>query len=454
MSSAKNTARKRAKSPTKTTKKASLAETKIVDDSDKVAAVLEVDAGDSSIPSYVREHNLYTLVVILACVFVCGHTDVLSWITLKVTNNYHLDTNFPFLASSCGAALVTIMILSVPFGPVEARWPCYLFWKVLHGWLLLYCIYNTYLFFLPYGEPRWSLKHFDKNYGHGFMPQKDREDCRIFTPEEKALGKSMFNNAYKDVSDIHFYAHFVGWIVKMAIISDWYLAFIIGVFWETFERTTAHLPVNYDECYWDQIFLDAFGANFAGMIFGYFMMRRLNLNFMTWLWDPREGEAELETERAPLCPPFLHKKKWVGLTCMPRYLGATLLIIMLAHADNNNFMYILVLSLPNNHYLAKLRVATWAIVGIVASREVYRWVLAVPKKGAGAKMGPFAWMMFYGLTVELWMWTKNAQGLYTYGMQSGFLFTHHWHPINFILPSIWATIWLWGFSIVYHNTRQ
>lgn len=198
------------------------------------------------------------------------------------------------------------------------------------------------------------------------MPFKDREDCRVFTPEEALLGKSMVNNLYKDVFQMHFVAHFVGWIVKMAIIRDWYLGFIIGTFWECFERTAAHLPLNYDECYWDLLFLDLYGANFAGMIVGYFLMRHCNVKFTPWLWDPREGEAEIETERSALCPAWLHKKKWVGLTSMPRYLGSTVLLIMLCTADNNNFLYVVALRLHNHHILHKVRVATWAAAGIPA----------------------------------------------------------------------------------------
>lgn len=78
---------------------------------DKVA-----DIADFPMPSFLREHNLYSLIGILIFVYVAAHTDFLPWISLKLTQNYwHGHENIPFIAAGFGTAIVAGLFLMLPF---------------------------------------------------------------------------------------------------------------------------------------------------------------------------------------------------------------------------------------------------------------------------------------------------------------------------------------------------
>ncbi|GMI38961.1 hypothetical protein TeGR_g5339 [Tetraparma gracilis] len=65
-----------------------------------------------------------------------------------------------------------------------------------------------------------------------------------------------------------FLSHALGWTGKMIVFRDWKVCFVAALFFEFTEMSLAYVCPEFEECWWDSIFLDTFGANVLGMWIG------------------------------------------------------------------------------------------------------------------------------------------------------------------------------------------
>lgn len=149
-----------------------------------------------------------------------------------------------------------------------------IFWRVWLGLFSLYAMGCTYLFFLPVDEVRETLTFFDPALGVPLPERSYAEDCRLYTPENP---DSKFANLEDAIFDCHFVAHAMGWLVKMLIMRDWYVAWICSALFELLELTFRHWLPNFYECWWDSLLLDLFGCNLLGLVAGYWILQRFSV---------------------------------------------------------------------------------------------------------------------------------------------------------------------------------
>lgn len=138
----------------------------------------------------------------------------------------------------------------------------------------------TYLFLMPLDEARQTLRYFDPDLGQPLPEKSYGEDCRVFTPENP---DSPIFNIQDAVIDVHFVAHFLGWLGKMLIMRDWYVAWICSAGFEFLELSFKHWLPNFEECWWDSLLLDLFGCNLLGILAGNAILKYFSVSKLDWL---------------------------------------------------------------------------------------------------------------------------------------------------------------------------
>lgn len=82
--------------------------------------------------------------------------------------------------------------------------------------------------------------------------------------------------------DIFALGHFLGWAMKALLIRHHIICWYISIAWEVTEIVFAHLLPNFQECWWDAIFLDVFLCNGLGIHFGLAICRWLEMRSFYW----------------------------------------------------------------------------------------------------------------------------------------------------------------------------
>lgn len=123
---------------------------------------------------------------------------------------------------------------------------------------------------------------FDQDLGKALPERSYADDCRVFTPENPASSMANISDA---VFDVHFIAHFLGWWGKMLIMRDWYVAWACSIGFELIEITFKHWLPNFEECWWDHLFLDLFGCNLIGIILGAWTLNHFGSARINWVFD-------------------------------------------------------------------------------------------------------------------------------------------------------------------------
>ena len=160
------------------------------------------------------------------------------------------------------------------------------------GLMCTYSVFMTFVLVLPIEQARYVFKIFHPSQGNPLAERSYADDCRVFTPEHPE--SSMFN--IKDaVFDVHFIAHLAGWWFKMMIIRDTKIAWIISGSFELIEISLRHWLPNFWECWWDhvsntfnnlflQLFLDLFGCNAFGILFGAWTIKYAGVSRINWMY--------------------------------------------------------------------------------------------------------------------------------------------------------------------------
>jgi phosphatidylserine synthase 2 len=123
---------------------------------------------------------------------------------------------------------------------------------MLLGIQSMYTLFIVYVLFQPLDEARTLFKFFDSNLGKPLPERSYAEDCRVYTPENP---QNKFFNVYESAVDCHFFAHLFGWWLKMMIIRDVKMCWLLSIMFELLEVTFRHWLPNFWECWWDHVSL-------------------------------------------------------------------------------------------------------------------------------------------------------------------------------------------------------
>ena len=295
------------------------------------------------------------------------------------------------------------------------------FWRALLACFVLYSMFMTYLLLIPVYNARQTLRMFDDTLGTPLPERSYGDDCSFFTPDHPT---SYFANISDAIFDVHFIAHFLGWWAKMIFMRDWYVAWVCSIGFELCELSFRHWLPNFYECWWDHLLLDLFGCNFIGIILGHYTLKYFGSNKVTWIYDSSaQGNSQNESKKTgavacqtqmltaaeKLKPAIFEKYEWACLANIRRLAGVTIYVITCLAIDCNNFFLKATLWVAPEHDLLKYRVLLWGLSAIAISKEWYEYV----SNDYCHRLGPFAWVAFYTVSVEMLTVMKASEGKFT-----------------------------------------
>eukprot|EP00944_MAST-04C_sp_MAST-4C-sp1_P005151 g5151.t1 len=167
-----------------------------------------------------------------------------------------------FLAYGCTQLRDSVMVRPHP-----------VVWRLVHALGLIYFLSLFVLIPIEVETARKLIHNIHPTLGATPNTQTYGEDCRLLD------GASLLNAVY----DEFMVAHLFGWVVKALIIRDWYILFLLGFGFEVLEITFQYQLKNFNECWWDHLILDLFGANLVGMIVGMQLVKLLNSREYDWV---------------------------------------------------------------------------------------------------------------------------------------------------------------------------
>lgn len=101
--------------------------------------------------------------------------------------------------------------------------------------------------------------------------------------------------------------------------------------------------------------------------------------------------------------------EWCSLRDLTHFFGVTAFVLICLTIDCNNFFLKYVLWIPADHNLLKYRVAIWGFAAIPTSKEWYEFI----GNEHCHRLGPFAWCMLLGASVESLAVLKFSKNIFT-----------------------------------------
>ena len=248
-----------------------------------------------------------------------------EWLDLTPIDKKGRDDNaqdFARLGAIIGVAIFIMLFTAVPLEKTR-RTVCGIYLtRMIEGFYLCYALLVTYIALLPREEARTTFRAIDDDLSKvPFLMKKSREDCRIFTPDHP---DSIIAGMWGNLINVHAFAHWGGWLVKMIMYHDWYWVWVCATSWEFVEIIFRHNQFNFWECWWDHMFLDVFGCNCLGMIMGYLILKKffpdVKLNY--FLWDPNKSSGR-HSSASFITPSFLGSKKFILVKDVSHFLTCT-----------------------------------------------------------------------------------------------------------------------------------
>jgi len=180
-------------------------------------------------------------------------------------------------------------------------------------------------------------------------------------------------------------AHSVGWTMKMLVFRDFPMAFVASIVFELTEVTLMHMVPEFEECWWDSLFLDTLGANLLGMALGYQINKwigrrrtpatgeenkaaQLDLDLgaeLDWMgkYAPIRKNEALSSSGRP---------NWLVFQSLSRLLKVLGMALFMSLSDLNAFLLINSLGIANNmSWFVLLRLVVITLIWVPAAAEFY-----------------------------------------------------------------------------------
>jgi len=179
--------------------------------------------------------------------------------------------NIWFGLKASGILFGIVSAMAFPNGPFIRPHP--IIWRVVFGVSVLYALILQFTLFQNYDDIKRVLTWFDPvGLSHAHLEEKDYAvNCSDVSLER--VWSHM---------DIFAVGHFLGWAMKALLIRHTIICWYISIAWEVTEVVFAHLLPNFQECWWDAIFLDVVICNGLGILFGQWVCRMLEMRQFYW----------------------------------------------------------------------------------------------------------------------------------------------------------------------------
>lgn len=294
-------------------------------------------------------------------------------------------------------------------------------WRLLHGANLWYCLLVGVFLAVPVKEGVVLMGWIFPEVERPAVEQKaegtlgaDHLDCAI-------TGETVL----RQLRSIWFLAHCVGWWAKMLMLRDFGTCLVYSTFFELLELTLQSIVPEFQECWWDSIFMDWLFANtLIGMMLGRWTLWYLNLTDFPWSGDRlyvnmnkgliNQIRPCLFERLGCLLPSSWSEYDW-NPTNDPVTMALNAVIwITMAVGEVNSFFLINVLHLPRNHLFNAGRQAFLCMTAVPAVAEWYEYTrharahslgrggfeYARRFEGRKPRIGHFTWLLVMSVSFE------------------------------------------------------
>ena len=284
-------------------------------------------------------------------------------------------------------------------------------WRVVHGFGILYLLLLVFLLSQSEAGVTKTLRLFDKRVGYIGVPKTYGEDCRLYIPRNESSDASEshnpFSNILHGVFDRFFVAHFLGWLLKALIFRDWWLMWMGSLLFEVMEVSFQHLFPNFNECWWDHLFLDVLGCNFLGMATGMYIVRRLEQRQWDWSGLNMASQMGITGKMKRVALQFAPRRwtiyKWQVFSTWRRMNTSMVVAALLTVGELNSFFLKSVLLIPIDSDVNMVRLAIMAAQTYTAVHDFY--ILA---QGRVHRMGANAWLTSAIVSLEFMLVGKHV----------------------------------------------
>ena len=286
-------------------------------------------------------------------------------------------------------------------------------WRAFHGFALFYVLILVILVILPPNIGISAVHDIFPDIGGGslkvFASQAVKAPAHLH-PAECGIN---FVNIARQLKSIWFTAHVLGWWGKMCLLRDWQMCMIYSISFEVVELSLVWLIPEFEECFWDSIFMDVLGANMIGMYLGHLTLQYLACR--KYDWEPENDNGPIWHHIKHLARKFTpfswsnyewpkdSKSWWLSSAC---WFGALVM-------EFNSFLLIHGLIIRPSHWFNTARLITLGAIGLSAVPEFYEYV-----RGQTERIGHNSWIMFTIIALELLLGYRYGKGGRSYGQLS------------------------------------
>ncbi|KDO26015.1 hypothetical protein SPRG_08668 [Saprolegnia parasitica CBS 223.65] len=190
---------------------------------------------------------------------------------------------------------------------------------------------------------------------------------------------------------------------KMCMFRDWRFCWVLAVAFELLELIFQFVIPDFQECWWDSLFMDLFGANFIGMCLG-----RLTLKYLEtkeYDWSGKKGYVRRALSQ--FTPFSWSRYDWEVFSSFKRFALVAVAVFVCLLVELNAFFLLSTLNIPKESHINKYRLGLIFMLGLPAASEYFEFVT----NPACWRLGQNAWMMCSIGVFEVLVWVKFADGL-------------------------------------------
>ncbi|CDJ58559.1 phosphatidylserine synthase, putative [Eimeria maxima] len=258
------------------------------------------------------------------------------------------------------------------------------FWRVIHGLCLTYFLCLVALLSVHRDDGRFLVRM--------LLPGFGSRKGNVFSGTLVLDCSVSMNTLTRQLTSVWFISHAVGWFLKMCIFRSWMFNLTFSILFEFCEMSLQWLIPEFQECWWDSIFIDAIFSNLMGMVVGCAVMRWCGKRHFDWLGAyPRYQKIMLKFTPFSSC-----EYEW-SFFRTPRHLLMTSLLLFLSLlAEVSVFLLMTVLDIPAVHWINPTRLGLLGLLAFPAVAEFYAQL-----QFRYDRMGGNVFLFVMILTVEL-----------------------------------------------------
>jgi len=348
------------------------------------------------------------------------------------------------------------------------------FWRLVFGWGAFYGMLLVAMSVLNHKDARWIFESVFGDFGTWKQWVKETEASKAETMgscdvSPLAIFKQIFFAPW-------FLSHALGWMGKMMIFRDWGVCLIAALMFEFLELTFTYVVPEFEECWWDSVFLDTFGANLLGMWMGTHVNRWMS-NYgrddpvikkhskydmslaqsatvgapLDWAGEIEEHEQENDVYISRVINPYSHVFQWRVFSSPVRLLQVMCLIFVMIFIELNTFLMMNVMGVPHDSIFNKLRLAVFGFLSMPAVAEFYYYVEQTRKsKSDNARIGPATWLVLSIAVLEHSLFWKFFPDHFVSELDK---LHYKWIPMpdNILIPHLCSTVLFFTWFILrYH----